>query len=241
MGSLLKLEGIIAGYKDITVLPGFSIEIEPGEKVLLIGPNGAGKSTFFKVTAGLLFPIEGKVYFNGKDITHWSTEKRVATGMGYLLQTDNIVPSLTGIENLQLSAAFLKKRDFNSRMEKIISVIPFIESLLEKKAGLLSGGERQLLAISMVLIRQPKLLLLDEPTAGLSPKAAREVMNYLQKLQEVLGIDTVCMVEHNLKEAMRWANRVIVMAGGKVVYETKEVQKFLEDFKKLEKYFFGIN
>jgi ABC-type branched-subunit amino acid transport system ATPase component len=109
---LLRLENVVAGYGSITVLNGINLEIPSKGRILLIGPNGAGKSTVFKVISGLVRPKEGKIFFNGRDITNWSIKKRVKAGLGYLLQTDNVIPSLTGEENMELSGAFLPKEEF---------------------------------------------------------------------------------------------------------------------------------
>jgi len=235
---LLKLQDIEAGYGDIKVLYGLNLQIASGDNILVLGPNGAGKTTVFKVITGLIRPYRGKVLFNKKDITDWETPERINVGIGYLLQSENIVPSLTGKDNLRLSVATLKEEIFETRVKELISVVSALESILPKRAGFLSGGERQLLAIAMVLIKKPRILLLDEPTAGLAPKAAKEIITHLIQFQKNIGINTVCMIEHNLKEALAWANRVIVIAHGSLVYETREIKSCLSNPGILEKYFF---
>ncbi len=238
MDFLLELQDIEAGYGDIKVLYDFNLRIASGDNILILGPNGAGKTTIFKVITGLIKPYKGKVVFEEKDITDWETPKRINAGIGYLLQTENIFPSLTAEDNLRLSIATLKQEIFETRLKELISVVPALESILSKRAGLLSGGERQLLAIAMVLIKKPKILLLDEPTAGLAPKAAKEIIDYLIQFQKNIGISTVCMIEHNLREALKWANRVLIIAHGKLIYETQDIKSCLSNPQVLEKYFF---
>jgi len=235
---LLELQNIEAGYGDIKVLYDLNLRISSGDNILILGPNGAGKTTIFKVITGLIKPYKGKVVFEEKDITDWETPKRINAGIGYLLQTENIFPSLTAEDNLRLSIATLKQEIFETRLKELISVVPALESILSKRAGLLSGGERQLLAIAMVLIKKPKILLLDEPTAGLAPKAAKEIIDYLIQFQKNIGISTVCMIEHNLREALKWANRVLIIAHGKLMYETQDIKSCLSNPQVLEKYFF---
>ena len=240
MGFILSLDGITAGYGDLVVLDGLSMDVHKGERLLIAGPNGAGKSTVFKIIAGLLKPGRGSVFFKGKDITEWSTEKRVDAGIGYLLQAGNTIPNLTVRENLELSGAFLGQKEFEKRLQEVLGIIPNLDSMLKKRAGLLSGGERQILAISMVFIRGPRLVLLDEPTAGVAPGISREIIAYLTKLQGILGIETVCMVEHNLSEVLNWATMLVLMSGGKIAYCTNDPDSFLKNPDLLEKYFFEV-
>jgi len=222
------------------VLNGLSMDVRQGERLLIAGPNGAGKSTVFKVISGLLKPSRGKILFEGREITGWNTEKRVDAGIGYLLQTENIIPNLTVRENLELSGAFLDREEFEKRLQEVLGIIPNLGSMLKKRAGLLSGGERQILAISMVFIMGPRLVLLDEPTAGVAPGISREIIAYLTKLQGILGIETVCMVEHNLSEVLNWATMLVLMSGGKIAYCTNDPGSFLKNPDLLEKYFFEV-
>ena len=239
MGSILRLNDITAGYGDLVVLDRLSMDVRRGERLLIAGPNGAGKSTVFKVISGLLKPSRGSISFNGKDITKWNTKKRVDSGIGYLLQTKNTIAGLTVRENLELSGAFLGREEFEKRLQEVLSAIPNLGGMLKRRAGLLSGGERQILAISMVFIRGPRLVLLDEPTAGVAPGISREIISYLVRLQDILGIETVCMVEHNLREVLNWATMLVLMSGGKIEYCTDDPGSLLKDPGLLERYFFG--
>ena len=235
---MLTLTDINAFYGRKQILYDTSISISDGEKVLLIGPNGAGKSTLLKVITGLLKQWDGNIMFSGKNITTWTPKKRISSGIGYLLQSENIVIGLSVEENLFLGGYPLKREQLVKKIDEILSIFSFLKDKLKKRAGLLSGGERQALAISMVLMKSPSLLLLDEPSAGLAPKAATDILEYIKKAQHIMGIRAVCMVEHNLKLSLQWAEKVIVLVGGKVVHVSEEPDKYIEEPEELEKFFF---
>lgn len=235
---MLEVKNINAFYGKKQVLFDIFLKIREGERVLLLGPNGAGKSTLLKVMAGLLRAPNGDIFYKGRDITKWPTEKRIKSGIGYLLQTENIVPELTVEENLLLGGYKLNSELLKERLDGIFDVFGFLKDNLKKRAGLLSGGERQALAISMVLMKRPKLLLLDEPSAGLSPKAAAGIIEHIEKAQEKMGISSICMVEHNLKFSLRWAERVIILVGGSFLHESSQPEEYLSHPDKLEDFFF---
>ncbi len=235
---MLNVRSIDVFYGSKQILHNTSCSIASGERLLLLGPNGAGKSTFLKAVAGLIPIKSGVIEYMEQDISKASAYERVKKGISYLLQSNNIVPDLTIEENLAIAAYGLKKKHFNERIEEIFSVFDFLKEKLERRAGFLSGGERQALAVSMVLIKRPQLLLLDEPTAGLSPKAAKEMLRHIRKIAELVGIEAICMVEHNLRYALPLATRVLIMVSGKVVYETDNPQKFLDNPEDLESFFF---
>lgn len=236
---MLNVTGINASYGRKQVLFDTSISISEGESVLLIGPNGAGKSTLLKVIAGLLTPSEGEIEISGNNISAWSSHRRIILGIGYLLQTENIVPGLTVQENLLLGGYSLNPEILKTRLDEVLEIFGFLKEKLNSRAGFLSGGERQALAISMVLMKRPQLLLLDEPSAGLSPKAASGILAHIKKAQDVMGINAVCMVEHNLKFSLQWAKKVIVLVGGRVVHISENPDEYLNQPQELEKFFFG--
>ena len=237
---MIEAKDITAFYGKKQILFGASLRIEEDERVLLVGPNGAGKSTFLKVVTGLLQPSDGQVLFNGQNITSLPTEKRVQSGIGYLLQSENIVPGLTVDENLTLGGYPLKGRILSERKNEVLEIFNFLKDKLSMRAGYLSGGERQALAIGMVLMKQPSVLLLDEPSAGLSPKAASQILKHIEKAQKLMGIKAICMVEHNLKFSLPWATKVDVMVNGQIVHESTTPEEYLKDTVALEKYYFGI-
>ena len=198
---MLKLTNIDAGYGPKQVLRNVSLEIERGSVVALIGPNGAGKSTVLKVIAGLLQPIQGTVEFCGKNMVTWPTYRRARNGIGYLMQNGPVFGSLTVTEHQRLAG--LDKRE------------PVVPGLVGKRGGVLSGGERQRFAVELCLQRKPKLLLLDEPSAGIAPGLAEEI--YARIKERITGTDTaVLVVEQNLQFLPDFADRVIVMHNGEI-------------------------
>ncbi len=235
---MLDVRSIHVFYGAKHIIKDTSFSIGNGERLLLLGPNGAGKSTLLKAIAGLIPVKQGAIEFMGQKITGFSAMGRVKAGISYLLQSNNIVPDLTVEENLSIAAYGLKKDEFTRRLNEVFSVFDFLGKKLKRRAGFLSGGERQALAVSMVLIKRPKLILLDEPTAGLSPKTANEMLEHIKKVSEVVGIDATCMVEHNLRYALPWATRVLVIVSGRVVYESDKPQNFIDNPEELEKFFF---
>lgn len=238
MKTLLQIEGIDASYGKRQILHEISVNLSRGEKVLLIGPNGAGKTTLLKTVIGLLSPENGAVNYLGEDITGASVRTRVRKGISYLLQTENIVPGLTVEENLSLGGYFLTKKELEKQKNMVLDAMEFLRSKLKTRAGLMSGGERQGLALSMVLMRNPKVLLLDEPSAGLAPKAAKEIIERLNNIQATFQVEMVCMVEHNLKLALKWATKIILLVQGHVVLVSDSPQSFVQKPEELEKYFF---
>ena len=235
--TLLKTENIFAGYGKREVLFGVDVKIDEGSSVLLMGPNGSGKSTFIKVIVGLLKPYKGKIFFKGEDISSLSVEKRINMGIGYLKQDRNIFPALTVRENLELGGYGLDSQGIKEGIERIFTYFPFLKEKLNIRAGLLSGGERQALAIGMVLMKRKEILLLDEPTAGLSPVAAKKI---LDSISVILSRSKVSMliVEHNLKNILSVVNKVLIMVNGRV---EKEFAKEKLNTHEIEHLFFDNN
>jgi ABC-type branched-subunit amino acid transport system ATPase component len=214
--SLLRAESITAGYGEMDILHEVSIRIEPGEIVALIGPNGAGKSTLMKTVFGLLTPRTGTIAFEGKEITGWAPDQIVRLGICYVPQTDNIFPSLTVKENLEMGA-FIRDDDPIPRIEEIYQIFPDLKTFQNKKAGSLSGGQRQMLAMGRALMLDPKLLLLDEPSAGLAPKLVELIFEKIIDVNET-GV-AILMVEQNAKQALKMSARGYVLATGRNRFE----------------------
>ncbi|MEN9233163.1 MAG: ABC transporter ATP-binding protein [Gloeomargarita sp. DG02_1_bins_92] len=214
---LLLVEQVYAGYvAGLDILQGVSIAVDSGELVTLIGPNGAGKSTLLKTIFNLLPQRRGKITFQGQEIQEILTHELVARGMGYVPQLANVFPSLTVGENLSIGAVPAQRKALKNRLEELTHFFPILRERFHQRAGTLSGGERQLLAMARALMAQPQLLLLDEPSAALSPKLVGEVMNYIQQINR-LGV-TVLLVEQNARQALKISHRGYVLENGRECY-----------------------
>lgn len=233
----LELEGIQAGYGKKEILRGVSLTVRAGEIVALIGPNGAGKSTLLKVVAGLLAPWAGSVRLDGADVTRLAVHERVRRGLAYLLQGGEVFPSLTVRENLEIGAWSLPRSERSAGVEDVLRLFPDLRASWYRRAGLLSGGQRQALALGMVLLKRPKVLLLDEPSAGLAPKLARAILNTVRELNERWGI-TVLLVEQRVREALQVAHRAVALVDGTLAAETDDPTRWLTE-EALDAFFFG--
>ena len=205
MSELLSIEHLSCGYGDRPVLNDVNLTVKEGETVLIVGPNGCGTSTLLKAIIGMLPLAGGDIQFQGRSITSLSTEQRVLSGIGYLRQTDNIFPSQTVDENLALAGLTLPRDVYAASRAEMLDLFDFLKPKLNVRAGSLSGGQRQALALAMVFLRPQKLYLLDEPTAGLSPKAAEEILDRMRILVSLCRSPAVLMVEHRL-ELLKWMN-----------------------------------
>ena len=212
-GHVLEANGVVAGYvPDMPILHGVSAYVDPGEIVTIIGPNGAGKSTFIKAIAGLLTVTEGEISLDGESIIGMPAHELAAHGVGFVPQTGNVFATLTIHENLVMGGAALPKAKAIERIEAIYGLYPILKDRMREKAGVLSGGQRQILAVARALLTEPRLILLDEPTAGLSPMAAGELFSLVRELVKD-GV-AVLMVEQNAKAALRVSDRGYVLAEG---------------------------
>lgn len=214
--SLLSVEGVTAGYEQMEILHDVSIEVRPGEIVTLIGPNGAGKSTLMKTVFGLLKPRGGSIRFEGQDITGLAPSALVGRGLSYVPQVDNVFPSLTVEENLEMGAV-VRRDDFRGRLEDVLGLFPNLVPKRRLKVGGLSGGERQMVAMGRALMLDPCLLLLDEPSAGLAPVLVDTVFEKIEALNRN-GL-AILLVEQSAREALGRSHRGYVLAGGQVRLE----------------------
>jgi branched-chain amino acid transport system ATP-binding protein len=213
----LELKDIKAGYvPGVDILRGLSLDVSPGEIVTIIGPNGSGKSTSLKVAAGYLVPHSGGVSVDGGSITTRSVDRRVRqNGIAIVPQSDNVFGALTVWENLDLGGTFMPAPDRRRRMDELIAANPVLGRKLRAKAYSLSGGERQILAVARALMPSPKYLLLDEPSAGLSPLMLHEVFGAIVAIVKTTGI-AVLLVEQNATEALAISDRAYVLVLGEV-------------------------
>ena len=215
--AILECNRIAAGYvKGLNILQGVDLVVSEGEIVSIIGPNGAGKSTLLKAIMGLINVSAGRFYINGFDKTNLSTHKIVNQGIGYVPQVENVFPSLTIEENLEIGAWSLNKSR-KSTIKKTLEDFPMLNERKKEKAGNLSGGQRQILALARSLVTSPKLLLLDEPSAGLSPVAINEVFTTIKEINDK-GV-SILLVEQNAKRALSFSNRGYVLDQGRNAYQ----------------------
>ena len=214
--AILECNGIAAGYvKGLNILQGVDLVVNEGEIVSIIGPNGAGKSTLLKAIMSLIKVSAGRFYLNGTEKTGLSTHKIVMEGLGYVPQVANVFPSLTIEENLEIGSWSIKnKRD---ALKKIYSDFPMLSDRKKNKAGNLSGGQRQILALARALITSPNLLLLDEPSAGLSPVAINDVFTSIKEINDS-GV-SILLVEQNAKRALEFSDRGYVLDQGRNAYQ----------------------
>ena len=223
---VLVVDELVAGYiPEVNILNGCNIEVREGEFVGVIGPNGAGKSTVLKAILGQCGVRSGSVSFLGNDITGRKAHELVEQGVGYVPQTQNVFQSLTVSENLEMGC-FLKPSVFNERFEYVTSLFPKLRERAQQRAGSLSGGERQMVAMGRALMMEPKLLLLDEPSAGLSPALQDEVFIQCKRINAE-GI-AILMVEQNARRCLQVTDRGYVLDQGKNAY-TGTGRQLLED------------
>jgi len=230
---LIHVDDIRAGYiPGVDILNGCSLELAPGELIGIIGPNGAGKSTLLKAIFGLLDVREGSVWYKGEDISDAEAHELVANGIGYVPQRDNVFPSLTVLENLEMGV-FLRPELTSDRLEFVGQIFPRLLERLKQRAGSLSGGERQMLAMGRALMMDPELILLDEPSAGLSPVLQDQVFIRTREINRA-GVSVV-MVEQNARRCLQICDRGYVLDQGANAY-TDTGRNLLRDPKVIELY-----
>ena len=211
----LSATNMTGGYGGTDILHDITITVEKGEVAVIVGPNGAGKSTAMKAVFGMLDLREGKVVLDGKDITAMSPQDRVGMGMGFVPQTSNVFTSMTVEENLEMGA-FTRDDDFSATMQQVYDLFPVLKEKRRQPAGELSGGQRQQVAVGRALMTQPKLLMLDEPTAGVSPIVMDELFDRILEVA-ASGI-AILMVEQNARQALNIADHGFVMVQGENAY-----------------------
>jgi neutral amino acid transport system ATP-binding protein len=218
---LLEVQDVYAGYvKDLDILQGINFRIAPGELVAVIGPNGAGKSTLAKTIFGLLTPHQGTIVFQGQNIVGLKSDQIVQRGMGYVPQISNVFRSLTVEENLEMGA-FVLNQPLQSLKESVFSRFPRLADRRKQRAGTLSGGERQMLAMGKALMLKPSLLLLDEPSAALSPILVNSVFEQIREINQ--SGTAIVLVEQNARKALEMADRGYVLEAGRDRFEGRGI------------------
>jgi neutral amino acid transport system ATP-binding protein len=210
---LLEVDGLESGYGDALVLRGVSMRAGRDEIVSLIGPNGAGKSTLLKTIYGLVPPRAGTIRLQGEEITRTRADRLTRAGVNFVPQVDNVFPSLSVAENLKVSLLPVPRSERAAALERIEGLFPIVRERARQRAGTLSGGQRKLVALARAVVTRPALLLLDEPSAGLAPRAVAEVFEKLAEIAS-LGIGIV-MVEQNARRALALSHRGYVLDMGR--------------------------
>ena len=232
-GALLRADELIAGYlPGVNILNGTSLHCHEGELVGIIGPNGAGKSTLLKAMFGLVKVHEGEVTLRDKDITNMRADQLVASGVGFVPQTNNVFPSLTVSENLEMGM-YLDPKKFKERFKYVTGIFPRLDERKDQRAGSLSGGERQMVAMGRALMMNPSVLLLDEPSAGLSPALQDEVFVQTKRINSA-GVSVV-MVEQNARRCLQICDRGYVLDQGRNAH-TASGKDLINDPKVIELY-----
>lgn len=206
---MLEIKGVSAGYGRTRVLHDVSVDVPPGQAVSVMGHNGAGKTTLLRVATGLIPVMSGRVLINGEDVTRMPPSKRVQRGLGYVPQGQQSFPQMTTLENLQLVA----KRQ--SDIDEVFDLFPILKELLARRAGLLSGGQRQQLAIARTLLTKPRLLVLDEPTEGIQPNIVADIERVIIELTR-RGDLSVLLVEQHVGFALRSTSTFYVLQSGRI-------------------------
>jgi ABC-type branched-subunit amino acid transport system ATPase component len=214
--ALLDVQRITVGYGELPILRSVSLQVARQEIVAIVGPNGAGKSTLMKTIAGLLKPQDGAILLHGRDITSLQPHRIVQAGVCYVPQTDNVFASLTVEENLDMGA-FIRRGDRRAKKAEMYTLFPDLRDQRQRRAGNLSGGQRQMVAMARALMLDPQLLLLDEPTAGLSPMLVGVMIDKIVEINRT-GV-AMLMVEQNARQALQRADRGYVLAMGQNRYE----------------------
>ena len=212
MSDFFYCENLVGGYGGENILNDCSVSVNKGEISVIVGPNGAGKSTAMKAMLGMLKLIQGKVFLDGKDISNFSPQDRVASGISFVPQTMNIFNELTVRENLEMGA-YLREDDLDETFEEMYSLFPILYEKKEQMAGELSGGQRQQVAVGRALMTKPNVLMLDEPTAGVSPVVMDELFDKIIDIKKK-GV-AIIIVEQNAKQALNIADFGYVLVAGK--------------------------
>jgi len=215
---MIKLEKLNAGYRRLQVLFDISANFEKSKINVIVGPNGSGKSTLLKSIFGLTTIYSGSIKMNGEELVGLMPHQIARKGIAYLPQTNNVFANLTVAENLLMAGYMLRKEEFEKRLEEVLETFPMIKRFWRRKAGTLSGGERQMLAMAMTLLRKPKILMFDEPTGNLAPKIAKEILAKIVELRDKLGM-TIILVEQNARKALEIGDRAYLLVGGKLVFQ----------------------
>jgi branched-chain amino acid transport system ATP-binding protein len=236
MSALLGVTDLKAAYGNVEILRGVSLRMNPGELVALLGSNGAGKTTFNAVLSGVLPARSGKIFFDGQDITGWSSAAIVRQGLIQVPEGRKIFPNMSVRENLELGAFARARERRDTNMAMVLDTFPRLQERLSQRAGTMSGGEQQMLAIGRGLMAEPRLLILDEPSLGLSPLLVEELFELIQRLRHQ-GL-AILLVEQNVGQSLEIADRAYVIENGTIRFEGLSSQLMASD--ELRKSYLGV-
>jgi branched-chain amino acid transport system ATP-binding protein len=211
---MLKVDSISTGYGKLQILSDVSLEASPGELTIVVGPNGSGKSTLLKSVAGLTSIYKGTVSIDAKTLSGLPPHVIARSGLAYLPQTESVFTKLSVTENFRMAAYTVSRGDFDQRLKDSLEIFPQLNSYLGSKVVNLSGGERQMVAMTMALLRKPQVIMFDEPTANLSPKYSTQVLKTIQSLAKDRGL-TIVLVEQNARRALEVGDRAYLLVGGR--------------------------
>jgi branched-chain amino acid transport system ATP-binding protein len=234
---LLKVTDVAAGYGNLQILDGVSIQASPGKITVVVGPNGSGKSTLLKSISGIATVFRGVIAIDDLVITHKSPTEVARSGVAYLPQTENVFTNLTVRENLRLAGFTVHEEDYPQRAKAALDLFPQLSRYLSTKSANLSGGERQMVAMAMALMRKPTVVLFDEPTANLAPKIATQVLNTISSITRDTNLTTV-LVEQNAKRALEMGDAAFLLVSGKTVFSG--TCRELLDHKELGRLYLGL-
>ena len=234
---MLRVEDLCAGYGELHILFNIDAVIREGKITTIAGPNGSGKSTLLKSLFGLATIHSGRVFFKGRDITFTPPHERTRLGIAYLPQVEKVFTNLTVEENLKMAGYTLDNGEYRERKEVALDVFPELRDRLGQRAGTLSGGERQFLGIATALIRKADLLMLDEPSAMLSPKLTGVIFAKIQELRERFGL-TILLVEQNVRRALEVSDNAYMLMSGRIVFSG--AARELLEHEKFERFCIGI-
>ena len=234
---MLKVDAVSSGYGKLQILSDVSLEANPGELTVVVGPNGSGKSTLLKTISGLATLYKGSVSLDGKILSGLPPHVIARSGVAYLPQTESVFTQLTVAENFKMAAYTVSRTDFESRIKDALQIFPQLDNYIGSKVVNLSGGERQMVAMTMALVRKPQVIMFDEPTANLSPKYATQVLKTIQTLAKERGL-TIVLVEQNARRALEIGDKAYLLVGGKNAF--KGPAKDLLSHQELAKLYLGV-
>ena len=216
---IIETKDLNVGYGPIHVIYDLNFKAPYGEVTVIVGPNGVGKTSLLKAIMGMITMYSGQILFEGEDITRLAPYERTKLGIGYMPQTGNIFSKLSVEDNLKMASYIMADKDLvQDKMEMVLSLFPRLKDYMKREGGTLSGGERQMLAESMVLMRDPKVMLVDEPTAGLMPKLVTDVLKKLEEMAETTGLPII-IVEQRARRALEVGDYAYLMRGGVFTFE----------------------